>query len=99
LVNNGKSERLTIDAHIHFLNLQTGIEEDAVNLVVVELKQDGQCASLFKSLLTDYKVLPKSFSKYALGSAMTNPNLKRNQFKNKLRFINKLTEIDDDTMY
>ncbi|HEY5499177.1 MAG TPA: polyphosphate polymerase domain-containing protein [Bacteroidales bacterium] len=99
LVNNGKSERLTIDAHIHFLNLQTGIEEDAINLVVVELKQDGQCPSLFKSMLTDYKVLPKSFSKYALGSAMTNPNLKRNQFKNKLRFINKLTEIDDDTMY
>jgi hypothetical protein len=44
-------------------------------------------------------VLPKSFSKYALGSAITNPNLKRNQFKNKLRFINKLTEVDNDTMF
>jgi hypothetical protein len=99
LVNNGKTERLTIDAHIHFRNLQTSIEKGAANLVVVELKQDGQCFSFFKSLLTNYKVLPKSFSKYALGSAITNPNLKRNQFKNKLRFINKLTEVDNDTMF
>jgi len=97
LVNNGKTERLTIDAHIHFKNLQTGIEKDAGNLVVVELKQDGQCFSLFKSLLTDYKVLPKSFSKYALGSALTNPNLKTNRFKNKLRYIHKLTDTEDDT--
>ncbi len=97
LVNNEKTERLTIDAHIHFHNLRTGIEKDATNLVVVELKQDGQRFSLFKSLLTDYKVLPKSFSKYALGSAVTNPNLKTNRFKNKLRFINKLTDTEDDT--
>jgi hypothetical protein len=97
LVNKEKTERLTIDAHIHFKNLSTGIEKDATDLVVVELKQDGQCFSLFKSLLTNYKVLPKSFSKYALGSAVTNPNLKTNRFKNKLRFINKLTETEDDT--
>jgi len=97
LVNNGKTERLTIDSHIHFKNLRTGIEKDATNLVVVELKQDGQCFSLFKSLLTNYKVLPKSFSKYALGSAVTNPNLKTNRFKNKLRFIHKLTDSEDDT--
>jgi hypothetical protein len=99
LVNKGKTERLTIDAHIHFTNLQTSIESDVENLVVVELKQDGQFPSIFKSMLSDYKVLPKSFSKYALGSAITNPNLKRNQFKNKLRFIYKLTETEDDTMY
>jgi len=98
LVNNDKTERLTIDVHIHFENLSTSIEKEVSNLVVVELKQDGQCSSLFKSLLTNYKVLPKSFSKYALGSAITNPKLKQNHFKNKLRFINKLTE-NDDPMY
>lgn len=97
LVNKEKTERLTIDAHIHFKNLQTGIEEDATNLVVVELKQDGLCFSLFKSLLTDYRILPKGFSKYALGSALTNPNLKINRFKTKLRYIHKLTDIEDDT--
>jgi hypothetical protein len=97
LVNNEKTERLTIDAHIHFTNMHTGIEKDVTDLVVVELKQDGQCYSLFKSLLTNYKVLPKSFSKYALGSAVTNPNLKINRFKNKIRFIHKLTDTEDDT--
>ncbi len=97
LVNNEKTERLTIDAHIQFINLQTGIVKEATNLVVVELKQDGLCFSLFKSLLTNYKVLPKSFSKYALGSAVTNSNLKTNRFKNKLRYINKLTDTEDDT--
>lgn len=97
LVNNEKTERLTIDAHIQFKNLQTGIEKEASNLVVVELKQDGLCFSLFRSLLTNYKILPKGFSKYALGSALTNPNLKINRFKNKLRYINKLTDTDDDT--
>jgi hypothetical protein len=98
LVNNGKTERLTIDTHIHVENLQTGIQKDFINLVVVELKQDGQCPSLVKNILTESRIHPKSFSKYALGSAVTNPNLKTNRFKNKLRFITKLTEIEYDTL-
>lgn len=99
LVNKGKTERLTIDVHIRFVNLKSRVEMDASNLVVIELKQDGAFPSKFKDMLSSYRMLPKSFSKYAMGVAMTDPDLKKNNFKSKLRFINKLTESEDDTMY
>jgi hypothetical protein len=94
LVNNAKTERLTIDAHIRFCNMQTGIQKDIPDLVVVELKQDGRYPSVFKNRLMECKVLPKSFSKYCLGTIVTNPHVKSNRFKNKLRYINKLTDSE-----
>jgi hypothetical protein len=42
LVNKAKTERLTIDSGLHFNNMVSGIEKDMGNLVIVELKRDGQ---------------------------------------------------------
>jgi len=99
LVNNEKTERLTIDGHIQFRNMQTGITRDVPELMIFELKQDGHCPSPIRDLLSRYKILPKSFSKYCLGTVITNPRVKSNNFKTKLRFINKLTNNQYDTMY
>lgn len=96
LVNDGKTERLTIDANLVFINNQTHIEKIIPGLMIIELKQDGKCPSLFKNLLTEYKVLPHGFSKYCLGTVVTNPDAKKNRFKSKIRYIYKLTENNHD---
>jgi len=96
LVNEEKTERLTIDGNLVFANCQTGMETDMHGLMIVELKQDGRCPSYFKSLLNDYKILPHGFSKYCLGTVATNPDAKINRFKSKIRYINKLTEKNHD---
>ena len=92
LVNNQKTERLTIDGNIRFRNLQTGLNRDTPGFMIVELKQDGQHPSVFKDLLSRRKVPPKGFSKYCLGTIVTNPKAKRNRFKSKVRNLEKLTK-------
>jgi hypothetical protein len=96
LVNNDKTERLTIDGNLVFTNVQTGFEKEMTGLMIIELKQDGKYPSMFKNLLTEYKVLPNGFSKYCLGTIETNPYAKKNRFKSKIRYINKLTEKNHD---
>ncbi|MBO7172457.1 MAG: polyphosphate polymerase domain-containing protein, partial [Bacteroidaceae bacterium] len=41
LVNYGKTERLTIDYDVQFLNYETGQNADVGPLVIIELKRDG----------------------------------------------------------
>ena len=41
LVNNAKTERLTIDTQLQFHNLLTGDDRDMGPLVIIELKRDG----------------------------------------------------------
>lgn len=91
LVNRNKTERLTIDYNIQFRNLQTGLTAQIENLVIVELKRDGYATSPILYVLRQLNVKPVSISKYCVGSVMTNPQLKYNRFKEKLRQINKLT--------
>ena len=96
LVNKEKTERLTIDGNLVFSNCQTGVEKVMSGLMIIELKQDGKCTSLFRNLLFDYKILPNGFSKYCLGTVETNPDAKTNRFKSKIRYINKLIENNHD---
>ena len=90
LVNMGKTERLTIDMDIHFRNRYTQRSAEVPHLVIVELKQDGNIPSFFKSVLFDMRIHPYRISKYCLGTMLTNPDVKMNRFKKKLRYIDKL---------
>lgn len=92
LVNNEKTERLTIDGHLFFKNMQTGVERYAPGFMIVELKQDGTTPSLIRDIFQQQKVFSSGFSKYCLGTILTNPNAKINRFKTKLRYIEKLTK-------
>ena len=92
LVNHGKSERLTIDFDIHFHNFDTDREDNTGNLVIVELKRDGNVYSPILAMLRDLRIKPHGFSKYCIGSVLTNPNLKQNRFKPKLRSLQKISE-------
>ncbi len=90
LVNYGKTERLTIDFDVSFLNMETGLETGTGDLVIIELKRDGNVFSPVLDLLRQLRIKPSGFSKYCIGSAMTNPSLKRNNFKPKLQRIRRL---------
>lgn len=90
LVNREKTERITIDGDIHFVNHHTGLKADISELVIIEVKQDGHQASPFKKLLQELDIKPKRISKYCLGTLLTNPQAKHNRFKSKIRYINKL---------
>ena len=89
LVNRDKTERLTIDTNIRFRNLHTGREQSLPDLVIIELKQDGNRPSLARQLLADHHIHPGGFSKFCIGSVLTDPALKQNRFKPILIQINK----------
>ena len=90
LVNKAKTERVTIDTDLCFHNLKTGQDVDLTGLVIVEVKRDGLQPSPILGMLRDLRIKPSGFSKYCMGSALTNPSLKRNNFKERLRLVDRL---------
>ena len=94
LVNKGKTERLTIDFNVAFHNFETDTDADTGNLVIIELKHDGNVFSPVLDILRELRVQASGFSKYCIGSVMTNGDLKNNLFKPKLVRISKLTGYD-----
>ncbi len=90
LVNKKKTERLTIDCNLQFHNFENNARLSLDNIVIVELKRDGLLPSPILSMLNRLRIRPMGFSKYCMGMAMTNPMLKQNRFKQRIRKINKL---------
>lgn len=90
LVNKGKTERLTIDFNIGFHNFETNHDHGTDELVIIELKRDGNVFSPVCNLLRDIHVHPTGFSKCCIGMALTDPELKQNNFKPKLRNLEKI---------
>lgn len=90
LVNKAKTERLTIDSNLQFFNLVSGVNKHMGDLVIVELKRDGLCYSPVLEMLRQLRVFPHGFSKYCMGSALTNDGLRVNRFKPKLIDVEKI---------
>ena len=91
LVNKGKTERLTIDVNIEFENCLTGDRDGNKKLCIIELKRDGNVPSPFLNYFMKLRIKAKGISKYCYGMMLTDPNLKRNRFMPKLRYISKVT--------
>lgn len=90
LVNKRKTERLTIDVNLSFRNLSDGSEEHLDDMVIIELKQDGNLPSYAKNQLADLHIHPVGISKYCLGTILTVPEIKSNRFKKKIIQLNKI---------
>lgn len=90
LVNRHKTERLTIDTALVWENLQTGIKRTFPDLVIIELKRDGNTSSPMLAIMQTLRIHPLKISKYCVGTALTNPHIKQNRFKLKIRKIQKL---------
>ena len=93
LVNKAKTERLTIDMNLVWDNVVSGIRKTYDNLVIVELKRDGNVPSKMTDIMLSQRIHPLKISKYCIGTALTTPGLKRNRFKAKIRKIEKLVAI------
>lgn len=91
LVNNAKTERLTIDRELSFHNNETGLGKSMDRLVVIEVKRDGNTYSPIQDLLREVRIFPSGFSKYCIGMALTTPGIKRNLFNDRIRKIEKIT--------
>jgi len=92
LVNNAKTERITIDWNLRFQNYQTGKESDCEHLMILELKQNGKTQSDFLEILNRLRIKQGSFSKYCMGTILTNDKIKHNRFKMKWALINKIIQ-------
>ena len=90
LVNKAKTERLTIDTSLEFHNLITSTDRNMGPLVIIELKRDGLVYSPILHMLRDLRIKPHGFSKYCMGAALTSDLLLVNNFKEKLRDVEKI---------
>ena len=91
LVNKKGTERITIDLNLLFINCKTDERKALENLMVLELKQDGWKHSEFRDILNELRIKRLSFSKYCVGTALTNSQVKYNKLKRKLMNLTKLT--------
>ena len=90
LVNAAKTERLTLDTSLEFVNHDTGRTCSMGPMVIIELKQDGRAASEMKHILLDLRIKPLRVSKYCIGTTLTNPAARSNRFKLKVIKIEKI---------
>lgn len=89
LVSKTDKERLTIDFQLNFT--KNDLEIKLPNLVIAEVKQEKvDRNSAFMKILKQFGIRKASFSKYATGAAILNPDLKQNKFKENILFLNKI---------
>jgi hypothetical protein len=89
LVNNNKTERITIDFNISFKNCLNEKYDSISDLAIIEIKQDRFSESLMHKYLSDLRIKKSGISKYCLGIAMTSDQVKKNLYKRKMRYITK----------
>lgn len=88
-VNKTSAERLTIDMNLNFVDTSNTIFYKG--LVIAEVKRSAANEkSPFVTLMRKYSVIEKSISKYCLGVITLNKNIKKNNFKPTLLYLNKL---------
>lgn len=90
LVNRACTERLTIDSSLAFNNWTTHRQRQMTGLVIIELKRDGLQPSPILELLRQLRIKPHGFSKYCMGMAFTDQELKHNRFKERMRSLERI---------
>jgi hypothetical protein len=90
LAHNTDKERITLDFNLSFTSNLSGIEKihELPNLAICEVKKEGHTNnSEFIDILRSEHIRQSGMSKYCIGAALLYGDLKKNQFKRKLRFI------------
>lgn len=88
LVSKNLKERITIDFELNY-ELE-GRKTGFPNMIIAEVKQDRTDHSHFIDLMKEKRIKDISISKYCLGIASLAPNVKKNNFKIKLHYVEKL---------
>lgn len=89
LCNKSFTERITIDTSIRFFNEQRIIKKPFLS--IIEVKQ-GKTDNFSQTIqvLKKHQIRPASFSKYAVGIAMLEKDIKKNKFKPTLLKLKKI---------
>ena len=94
LVNFAKTERLTIDFNLRFHHLKTDGRDKLERVAIIELKRDGNVPSPALEIIRKLRITRSGFSKYCIGTALTHKGLKSNNFKERLRMIDKMENLE-----
>ncbi len=91
LVNKNFKERITLDYKIKFTDLKYNSHRINNDTCITEIKtdRDTKAQSPFLKKLNDMRIKSMGFSKYCMGLALLNPEVKNNIFKQKLRTLAK----------
>lgn len=90
LVSKGLTERVTIDTDLDFYK-EKNKNFQLNNSAIIELKRDGNSGdSKLTAVLNHFGIHPHGMSKYCIGRALTEENLKKNTFKPKILTLNKI---------
>ena len=90
LVHKTAPERLTFDLGLSFIKEDEEVILDT--LVIAELKQEAMDRnSTFAKLVKKRLIRPERISKYCIGVAMLEKDIKKNRIKRKLQLIHKMT--------
>ena len=83
---------MTIDTNLCFVknNKKVALEE----LIIAEVKQDKKNNSPFIQSMNKRRIFEGGISKYCLAIALTTPEVKTNNFKEKVKILNRITKND-----
>lgn len=89
LLGSDNTTRVTFDTDLQFIH--RGMAIQLPQLAVAEVKQaEFSPRGVIYDILKNHQIYPKNFSKYCIGLAMLNKQVKTNNFKTTLNFINSL---------
>lgn len=89
LCNKRFTERITIDTNIHFFNGTQDVYLPYLSIIEVKQSKSDHFSKTVQ-VLKQHRIQPEGFSKYAIGIAMLESNVKKNNFKATLLKLNKL---------
>ena len=91
LVHKSANERLTIDLNLSFKSYDKTIEKEIPHLIIAEVKQEkASVNSDFIKAIKKHHIRKSGMSKYCVGTALLNNEVKQNNFKERILKINKL---------
>jgi len=92
LINPDQAERITLDFDLQFSDRAAKVGFGPVVVAEVKRKSSHESSAFINWLHTAHQ-RPSSFSKYCLGLAMLNPELKRNRIKPNLLQLQKMQSM------
>ncbi len=95
LVNKTSAERLTIDINLEFK--KDNITKTFNQLVIAEVKRDSKSNSPFVDVMKKLHLREGSISKYCLAVAVSFPDVKKNNFKEKIINLKNLINYDSSS--
>lgn len=91
LVNKNFKERITLDYNLNFTDLKHNINTQTNGICIAEIKKERENrSSPFVNYLRELRINSMGFSKYCMGMALLNPDVKNNLFRDRIRTIIKL---------